>query len=122
MLQPLRFLLFLLISVLKHPSKSQVTHFGSCPSIHPLTSLDVEKFSGKWFEIMKFDSIFVKGKCVSFNVKVINDTQIDMSLNQFIDNRTSTDTRRATVVASGVWSLQFDTILSESCFVFSLQH
>lgn len=103
----------LLLSTFQSQAEAQEAHFGSCPTVQSHTGFEMQNFTGKWFEIMKFDSVFERGKCTSFNVKIIDDKHINMSLSQVLNKELSIESRQATVEKSGAYLFKFYTVVSE---------
>lgn len=104
--------IIVVLQILLH-ANAQVVRFGSCPSVKALSDFDPGNFSGEWFDVMSYKLIYMKGKCFSFAVKVVDDKHIEMSFNQDVNEKTSSDSRPGKIESPGVWSFKFDTDISE---------
>src|SRR4051812_4322281 len=97
-----------LLALVQQGFEAQTLHFGRCPFVQHLTSFQVGNFTGKWFEIMKYKSIFVKGKCISYGVTVADEKQIEMSLSQVQNGELWSESRKGIIVEPGIWRFKFD--------------
>lgn len=51
-----------------HKSSSQVSKIGSCPSnIKPVAGFKASDFKGDWYEVQRYPSVQIMGRCVSIN-------------------------------------------------------
>lgn len=99
----------LIISILIKFTVSIETSFGGCPKTTPLVGPELENLSGKWYDIAKHQSIFIKGKCMSFDVNITSDKQVTITSNETHSDGVYVITRQGSIEPSG--ALEF-------CFTF----
>lgn len=93
--------------------KPQASHLGGCPLVKPLDDLNIQDFSGKWFEILKYSSIFMKGKCITFDVSLVSERNVSITMNQKINNDFFNVTQYGVVESAAVWTFKFRTKVSK---------
>lgn len=99
---------FLLIAVcLIKLSNSLEAHLGSCPTVRPMEQPLKNNLSGVWYDIMKYQSTFAKGKCLSFEVKEIVSSDVIISASEYDDRKLINYTRSGKVNYDGSLELDF---------------
>jgi lipocalin len=93
--------------------KLQVSHLGGCPTVRSLEGFNIEDFSGKWYEIMRYSSIFIKGKCNTFDVTLVSERNVSMTLSQKVNNEFANVTQYGVIESSAVWLFTLKTFASK---------
>lgn len=106
------------VSLFLH-TKGQVARLGGCPFVQPFSELNIKEFSGRWHEVFKYSAYFVKGKCISIDVKFFSEKQVAITLNQMLDSEFSNETRIVDIESTAVWTFKIKSIISKSKLVFS---
>ncbi|XP_015111737.1 apolipoprotein D [Diachasma alloeum] len=69
---------------------AQVPGIGSCPNVETISTFDVEKYAGKWYEQNRYFTIFeLGGKCVTANYTLNDDGTVKVvnaQVNSFTEN------------------------------------
>lgn len=107
-----QFLIIVLISLFERYN-CQVSRIGGCPVVTPLSNISLGDFSGKWFDVAKYSSYFVKGKCVSMDITVVSEKNVSIILNQVMDNQLHNFTHCVNADSPGLWSFEVETTFSK---------
>lgn len=97
---------FLLITFSIHLSCCLEAHFGSCPTVRSIELTFKDKLAGTWYDILKYQSIFIRGKCMSFDVKESAINEVIITSNEYYDGESVNSTRNGKVYNDG--SFEFD--------------
>ena len=99
--------LFLVFSILIKFSFCIETHFGSCPKVSPKKDLFAGNFSGIWYDVMKYQSIFAKGNCISFNIQEMPHNTVRITTSRHNDGEIEEKTRSGKVHHDGSFEFSF---------------
>lgn len=108
--------LFLFFATLIKISFCIETHFGSCPHITPRSSLITGNLTGTWYDVMKYQSIFAKGHCISFNVHNITHDMVNIATTEQKDEEQETSTRSGKVHNDGSFEFSFTFLKFSATF------
>jgi lipocalin len=82
-------------------------NFGGCPKVQPLHVSAMENFTGVWYDVMKYSSMFVKGKCMSFDVEEKSNTTIEITSSEINNGEMINVTRTGAIDESGGLEFNF---------------
>lgn len=112
--------LFLVFAILIKISSCFETHFGSCPQITPRSNLITGNLTGTWYDVIKYQSMFAKGKCISFNVHNITNNMVNIATTEQNNEEIDTTTRSGKVHNDGSFEFSF-TFLKFSAKFYILE-
>jgi lipocalin len=83
-------------------------HFGSCPKVKPVQVKSMENLTGKWYDVYKYQSMFVKGKCMSFEVEAsTSNTTVLITSTEIKHGEVINATRTGVIDENGALEFQF---------------
>ncbi|XP_042875988.1 uncharacterized protein LOC122255772 [Penaeus japonicus] len=115
----------LLVLAAAAPSRAHEIFWGSCPSVKPVADFDMERFSGLWYVIEKFDN---GESCVTWNISKGSDANTWVLLERKSSSRMSASTRTTSTlppshsipVALGSWTSAGGSVSTGDCAVVLL--
>ncbi|CAG9797460.1 unnamed protein product [Chironomus riparius] len=108
--------LLIIFAILIKLSSCIETHFGSCPHVSPRSNITIGNISGIWYDIMKYQSIFAKGRCISFNIHDIPNNIISITVSEQNDGEIENSTRRGKVHSDGSFEFSFTFLKFSATF------
>lgn len=82
-------------------------HFGSCPKVRPLEVESINNFTGKWYDVMKYTSMFMKSKCMRMNIETTSDSSVLITTTEVKKGKVIEGTREGQINSNGAFEFNF---------------
>jgi len=112
----MRMKLFFFIAILIKFSSCIESHFGSCPHVTPKSNVIIGNLSGTWYDIMKYQSIFARGKCISFNIHDMPHNVLVITTTEYSDGEQENSTRDGRFHNDGSFEVMFTFLKFSATF------
>lgn len=93
---------------------------ANCPAISPLANFTAEKFTGRWYEVLRYKTSFstLTGGCATWNFTVSNANNMGIAFNS--DKIAKLETA-AVIIANGElnWKFTFGPRMTKLLLVFN---
>lgn len=82
-------------------------HFGSCPSVSTVSRKSMTQLTGRWFDAMRYTTVFIKGKCLTFEVVLTSNTTVTIISSEIKDGEPLIASREASLDSDGGLEFKF---------------
>jgi len=98
--------LVFLIAAFAGIANAQVPHFGKCPEIQTMRNVSLTELTGRWFEIMKYKSLFIKGKCITLDITEVDERNVSVTIKQRLGDEVDEHEISIGADDQNVWSFE----------------
>ncbi|KAG5675512.1 hypothetical protein PVAND_005408 [Polypedilum vanderplanki] len=82
-------------------------NFGSCPKVKPIESESIGNFTGKWYDVWKYTSMFMKSKCMRMDIEATSDSTVSITTTEVKNGQVITGTREGEIESNGAVEFNF---------------